>query len=202
MAYKYFKYPARYAVLQSEAAACSICEETKVCLETTPFYIEEEVDAICEDCLKGGRLPEIGACANDADVEQLFDQLEALFPEKTTEELLKEAKIKTDELELRTPPLVSWQEWKFPAIDGDYAQFVCFGSKRDYNKFASDGDGKKLLADSIIEELLEFTDVDAIWKTLPDKQIKTVEQSNDYPLLVYIFKSLHTEKYVTVWDIC
>ncbi len=202
MAYKYFKYPARYAVFQDEDHACTICKQTKTCLETTPFYSEDDIDAICEDCLKGGRLSEIGACANDADVEQLFDQLEALFPDKKIEELLKEAKAKTDEIELRTPPLVSWQEWKFPAIDGDYCQFVCFASKQDYNKLAADGDGKKLLTESIIEELHEFTDVDAIWRTLPDKQIKTVALSNNFPMLVYLFKSLHSEKYVTVWDIC
>lgn len=202
MAYKYFRYPGRFAVFHDEPQTCEVCHNEKTCLEASSFYCERELEAVCEDCLKAGRLGEINAYTNDGDVEQLFDQMEALYPDKAKQALLKEAKAKTDELEMRTPPLVSWQEWKFPAMDGDYCEFVGFGSKTELNKLATDGDGKQLLVDSLLDELREVTNIDAIWRTIPEKRIKNVAQSNDHPLLVYIFKSRHSEKYVMVWDMC
>ncbi len=201
MAYKYFKYPSRYAVLTDEPIACEICKKKQICLDATAFYSKDEIEAICENCLKAGRLPEIEACSNDADVEELFDQLIHLHPNKKRETLLQEAKAKTDELEFRTPPLVSWQDWKFPALDGDYAQFVCFGSKHEYNKYAPDGDGKAFFEKWLLDDLREFTNFENLWRAVPENRIRTVSQSNDFSLLTYLFKSLHSEQYVIVWDL-
>ena len=103
MAYKYFKHPNRLAAFHDEAIACQICEEKKTCLDASSFYGEDELEAVCEDCVKAGRLKEIGACTNDADAEMLVKQLEELHPDWTKEQLYQDAKAKTDELELRTP---------------------------------------------------------------------------------------------------
>ncbi len=202
MPYKYFKYPKRNAVFTEVETPCQICNTATKCLDAVSFYSEEELEAICETCLSAGRLAEINAFTNDADVEQLFNQLEALHPDTPKEELLQEAKAKTDELEMRTPPLISWQDWKFPALDGDYCEFVCFASQQDYNTLAEDGDGKAFFEKTLLDELREYTDVDAIWNTLPERKIKTVAQSNEFPLLAYLFKSLHSEQHLTIWDIC
>ena len=201
MPYKYFKYPSRYAVLTDEAVSCEICKETKICLDATAFYSEDEHEAVCEDCLKAGRLTEINAFTNDGDVEQLFDQLKALLPESSHELLLLDAKDKTTELELQTPPLVSWQDWQFPALDGDYAQFLSFASHQDLNKLAEDGDGRAFLEKYLLEELQEHTDFDRLWKAIPEKRIKNVAASNNFPVLAYIFKSCHSSNYVIVWDL-
>ena len=205
MAYKYFKHPNRLAAFHDEAIACQICEEKKTCLDASSFYGEDELEAVCEDCVKAGRLKEIGACTNDADAEMLVKQLEELHPDWTKDQLYQDAKAKTDELELRTPPVLSWQEWKYPVADGDYCQFIGFASKQDYIKlaFAADvDDEKEFFASTLYDTFAEDTNVDGVWKSLADRRIKTVAQSNDYFLLVYLFKSVHSETYVSVWDLC
>ena len=206
MPYKYFKHPKRFVAFHDDAITCQICKEKKNCLDASPFYGEDELEAVCEDCLNAGRLTEIGACTIDADTEMLVKQLEELYPNWTKKELFEDAKAKTDELELRTPPILSWQEWKYPAADGDYCQFIGFASKQDYERLALLGeeemDGKTFFARTLYDTFAEDTNVDGIWKSMADRKIKNVAQSNDYFLLVYLFKSLHSETYVSVWDIC
>lgn len=202
MPYKYFKYPKRYAVFTEANATCEICGTVTQCLDASAFYAEQELEAICENCVSTGRLEEINAFTNDGDVEQLFDQLLELYPNTEKEQLLQEAKAKTNELEMQTPPIVSWQDWKFPALDGDYCQFIGFASQQDFNALATDGNGKQLFDESLLDELREYTDIDAIWERIPKQKVKTVAQSNNYTLLAYLFKSVVSEKYVTIWDMC
>lgn len=202
MAYTYFKYPHRYAVHHADPMECQLCHQTKECLEAAAFYAEQELDAICEDCLKAGRLAELQAFTNDADVEQLFEQLEQRFPDKSFDELVILAKEKTDELEQRTPPVVSWQDWKIPAIDGDYGRFVCFASQQDLNQHAPDGNGLAFLERHILDSIREVTNPQALWERIPEKRLKNAAQSNDCPLLVYLFESTVQEgNYVIVWDL-
>lgn len=202
MAYKYFKYPARYAVFTEAAQPCDICKKEEVCLDATSFFGEKEIEAVCENCLRAGRLKEIGSCTIDADVEILVSQLQTLHPDWAWEDILKDAKIKTDELEICTPPVVSWQDWKYPAADGDYCQFIGFAGKSDFEKLAPNGDGKAFFASTLYDTFAEDTDVDAIWNAMTENKIKTVAQSNNYFLLVYLFKSVSTDTYISLWDIC
>ncbi len=202
MPYKYFKYPNRLAAFHDEEQACDICKRTKACLDATSFYGEQELESVCEDCLKAGRLAEVNAFTTDADVEMLVEQLETLHPEWNKEKLLKDAKAKTDELEQRTPPILSWQEWKYPAMDGDYCQFIGFASKSDFEKLANGEDPKTFFASTLYDTFKEDTNIDGVWNSIPNKRIKNVAQSNDYFLLVYLFKSLHSDTYVSLWDIC
>jgi uncharacterized protein CbrC (UPF0167 family) len=203
MPYKYFAHPNSLAAFHDEPMTCEICATSKKCLDASSFYGEKEMDAICEDCLAGGRLKEINACTMDADVEMLVQQLERLHPEWKIDHLLQDAKAKTDELELRTPPVLSWQEWKYPAADGDYCKFMCFASKADYIKLAGeDGDPKAFFASTLYDTFAEDTNIDGVWDAMPDTRIKTVAKSNEYFLLVYLFKSLHSDTYVSLWDIC
>lgn len=206
MPYKYFKHPKRFVAFHDDETNCQICKEKKICLDASSFYGEDELDSVCEDCLKAGRLTEIGACTNDADAEMLVKQLKELHPNWTKKELYEDAKAKTDELELRTPPILSWQEWKYPAADGDYCQFIGFASKQDYERLAlleeEEIDVKEFFASTLYDTFAEDTNIDGVWKSMANRKIKNVAQSNDYFLLVYLFKSLHSETYVTVWDIC
>ena len=206
MPYKYFKYPSRLAAFHDDAIACQICAEEKICLDASSFYGEKEMDAVCEDCLKAGRLKEISACTTDADVEMLVNQLEELHPDWEKDQLLQDAKAKTDELEFCTPPVLSWQEWKYPAADGDYCQFLGFASKQDYERLSllaeEEIDAKAFFASTLYDTFAEDTNVDGVWDSLPNKKIKQVAQSNDYFLLVYLFKSLHSDTYVSLWDVC
>lgn len=199
MTFKYFKYPKRFGVFISGKHHCSICNWKGKCMDATLFYGEEMLDAICPKCLKAGKLKERQIFTNDGDTETLLDQLVALYPAATNEEIVAMARARTDELETQTPAILSWQDWKYPAIDGDYGQFIGLASQQDLNELAPNGDGKTFLQQILYRHFRVTETLDHLWENIPPKPFKDIEDSNR-DILVYLFKSLTSDKYVAVWD--
>ena len=158
------------------------------------------IDWICLDCLANGELRKLDIFTCEGDVEALHEQLTALHPTASAEQIEAWAQEKTEELERTTPHLVTYQDWPWPAADGDYCQFVAYGSKAFFNGRAADGDGKILFLD-FLQNADEVEDVEELWaEDLPDKAINTYSETGSYPALFYVFQSLHSSRLLTVWD--
>ena len=200
MKFTYFKNPKNYAGLLPGKYVCGICGYKDKCFEGESFYGENVVDAICWKCLNNGKLEAAGIYANDSDVEALFDQMTALNPNTSKEQLLAEAKAKINEVEYRTPPILSWQDWKFPALDGDFCEFLSFTSKAELNELAKDGDGKQFLIDHLQVDEENLINPEIVWYQLSEKKIESLEQTN-HDCLCYLFQSKVSGKYLIIWDL-
>lgn len=200
MRFKYFRNAKKLGGILKTKHACSLCGYKTKCFEGESFYGETEVEAICYKCLTDGKLEGKGIFANDADVEALFDQILELNPDKPKEELLAEAKAKIDEIELRTPPILSWDDWKYPALDGDFCDFVGFTSKPELNELAEDGDGKRFLIEHLRVDEENLINPEIVWYQLPERKIETIEHTN-HNCLCYLFQSRVSGKYLIIWDL-
>lgn len=200
-AFKYFARPDRFSVLTGEETTCDICHETRRCFDASLYSGEETIDTICPECLAGGRLKDRDIFTCEGDIEAIIDQLQALYPERSNAEIEKKAREKTAELEKTTPKLVSWQEWSWPAIDGDYGIFIGFGSKTLYNRMAEGNDGSWLFQESLYHSVKDESDGDELWEeAMPAKDIPDFDASQEHDTLFYVFKSLHSDQIVTIWD--
>ena len=199
MEFKYFKYPKKFGVYISGKNNCSICNWKGKCMDATPFYGEEMLDAICPKCLKEGKLQGRNIFTNDGDTETLLDQLVELYPDATNEEIVAMARTRTDELETQTPTILSWQDWKFPCADGDYCEFIGFASQQSLNELAPNGNGQAFLQSIFYKNFKVVENFDNLWGNIPVQPIENLDQANR-DILVYLFKSVVTDTYIATWD--
>lgn len=150
------------------------------------------------DRLAGGLLIHKNAFTCDGDIEELKQQITRLNPGLTNDEIQNIANQKTIELVTTTPHLVTWQDWQWPCADGDYCRFIGYGSKPYYKELAKQIPVEEFFKDSFydIESYIDY-----LWKdVVPDKEIKNYNDSNLYGALFYVFKSLNSDKIITIWD--
>lgn len=196
--FKYFDRPDLYTGFLEEEAACGICGNVTTCFDASLFYGEEELKAICPDCLANGKLYEHDISTCDGDQEELKKQLKASLPALSDTDILQLADQKTNELEKTTPKLITWQDYNWPCLDGDYCRFIGYGSKSLYHKLAGT-DGESLFAASLLSSE-NMPDAEDLWDDLPGEEIKNYKESNKYSVLFYVFQSLHSRKILTLWD--
>jgi len=107
----------------------------------------------------------------------------------------------TTELEKTTPHLVTWQDWSWPCADGDYCKFIGYGSRPFYNSLATTTTGEQLFKNSFYYNLKDDSDIDYLWQdVLPEKEVKDYNDSSELATLFYVFKSLHSDTIITIWD--
>ncbi|MEO8769630.1 MAG: CbrC family protein [Ferruginibacter sp.] len=201
MQFKYFKQPELFSSFINEPVACNICKEETKCFDASTFIGIEEMEAICPTCLSAGKLNEKDITTCSGDIGELKIQLKALNKNDTDAEIDKTALGKTNELEKTTPPLITWQDWDWTCAEGDYCQFIGYGSVSLYKKLAAVDDPKKMFEASIYYNLLEDSDAETLWeKDLPRKTIKNLEDSKAYSTQFYVFQSIHSDKIITIWD--
>ena len=193
-ALKYFKNADKLLSKKDGDVECACCHQTKPCLQAT---LEESV---CEDCLTSGQLSKLDSSNCHGDISELKRQLKALNPNYTEKEIDKIAELKTEELEKTTPHLVTWQDWDWPCADGDYCVFIGYGSQPFYNKLAKNNNGRELFENSFYYKIKDVSDA-TLWENLlSEKEINNYEDSNEYGVLFYVFKSLNSDKIITTWD--
>ncbi|WP_066836706.1 CbrC family protein [Rufibacter ruber] len=200
MTFKYFDRPDKFTSLKEEETICDFCKQEKICFSGESFRGSADFNSICPECLKAGKLLGSDSYSCNGDIKELKRQIKALQPSLSDQEVEQLAQEKTEELERTTPHLVTWQDWFWPCADGDYCQFIGFGSKPLYKQLAKEKMEKDFFMDSIYYDLRD-SDLDYLWEdVLPEKEIKDYEASNDYGALFYVFKSLESDKVVTIWD--
>jgi uncharacterized protein CbrC (UPF0167 family) len=201
MDFTYFENPLKFSPLKEGLTLCDTCAQEKICFDTELFYGEDSVTAICPECLAGGKLMDRDIFTCQGDIEELQRQLKDLHPTWSNKDLEDDAAKKTSVLEKTTPHLVTWQDWEWPCADGDYCKFIGYGSKALYASLAPDTDGEQLFKNSFYDSMEEEEDIESFWENiLPEEEINDYEESADFDTLFYVFKSLHSDTIVTVWD--
>ncbi|MGC4039132.1 MAG: CbrC family protein [Chitinophagaceae bacterium] len=202
MKFKHFESPEKFGTYLIGAAACDICGFERKCFDGSFFSGEEEINAICPDCLIAGELKEMDIFTCQGDRGELEQQLREINPAMSDEEIEKRINEKTEELEKTTPALITWQDWDWPACDGDYCVFIAYGSQPLFNQLAKDKNGKRLFKDSIYYTMDADDDIDELWdESLPEKNVKNSKDAETLSPLFYVFKSLNSDTIVTLWDI-
>ncbi|MBA4849545.1 CbrC family protein [Emticicia sp. BO119] len=196
--FKYFDKPEVFTGLKDTASPCDTCGEVKMCFDAELFYGWEELSSICPDCLASGKLYDKNVFTCQGDIEELKGQLKWMNPSLDNEEIHRVAIQKTFELEKTTPHLIKWQDWNWPCADGDYCKFIGYGSKPLYEELAQGASAKDFFRNSFysIEEYF-----DHLWDgVLSDKRISNFEDSNKFVSVFYVFRSLHSDRIITIWD--
>ena len=195
--FKYIDKPELLVGLKDQSSICDTCKELKVCYDATSFYGTGDLSSICPECLAEGKLYDKDVFTCEGDIEDLKAQLKWLNPTLTDEEIEEIANQKTLELEKTTPHLITWQDWKWPCADGDYCRFIGYGSKPLYEELAMGTSAKEFFRSSFysIEEYF-----DHLWDgVLSDKLILNFEDSSKLASVFYVFKSLHSDRIITIW---
>lgn len=199
--FTYFENPIKYSPLKEGLTICDTCEQEKICFDAELFYGEDSITAICPECLAGGKLMDKDVFTCEGHIEELRSQLKDIHPEWSVKEIEDDVVWKSSVLEKTTPYLVTWQDWEWPCADGDYCKFIGYGSKELYASLAPGTDREQLFKNSFYDIVLEDDHIDSFWEgTLPEQAIKDYEESTDFDTLFYVFKSLHSDIIVTVWD--
>jgi uncharacterized protein CbrC (UPF0167 family) len=201
MTFKYFENPDAFTELNEKQTICNVCQIENYCFDAELFFGEDKLNSVCPECLGNGELMNRDIYTCGGDIEELKRQLSEINSELSESEIDKLAEIKTNELEKTTPYLVTWQEWNWPCIEGDYCKFIGFGSREFYERLAVETTDEILFKNSFYRDQKDESDVDYLWKeVLPEKEIKDFKSSNEYATLFYIFRSLNSDKIITMWD--
>lgn len=200
MTFKYFDRPDIFTDLKENEATCDFCGKYTDCFDAASFYGPENISAICPECLVSGRLKNKEAFTCSGDIQELKKQLKQLTPTLTDKEIEQQAKGKTEELEKTTPHLITWQDWEWPCADGDYCQFIGFGSIPFYRKLSAGKPDKEFFFDSIYYSLVDSDLEHLRTEELPEKEIRNYTDSTEYGTLFYVFMSLKSERIITIWD--
>jgi len=191
VSFRYFRLPHQFSTYTDEPQVCAICERERPGYEG-PFYAEDEIEFVCEECLAAGKLASLDATTNSGDLEALLEQIEAAHPEYDEAQAQAAAEPLRAELEQRTPHLVTWQDLLWPAHCGDFCAFIKEAGQPDLLPLAPDGDLSVLFPDEEPDDLDEW-----LADVRPDSPR---DNSNAYPMGVYLFQCLHCGQYVVLWD--
>lgn len=198
--FKYFADYERLVGLNETPSECSICHEQKHCLGGG-LYGTDRIERVCATCLANHCLFGRDIQSNNGNRRQLSEQLRTLNPSASEVQLKQIADTRTRELEQTTPHLITWQDMDWPCLDGDYAQFIGYGSKPLLTSMDHGNDGKAALQRFIHPELKSTID-DEFWRDMvPDKVINDFSDTEQYGTLLYVFRSLtDSVNFVIMWD--
>ncbi|WP_345848805.1 CbrC family protein [Shewanella algae] len=157
MEFLYFKYPEKFAFLTDEPKSCSICHDTKVCFDAVGYSGINDIECICESCLKAGKLIDL-----EIEPNLIFD----------------DGSEAANTITYKTPALPTWQDTPWPTIDGQYPIFECIVSKQDFSD-------KHEFLDCFIEGSQTKSDIEWLWDALPDRKLSTYKEGGD--ISVYLF---------------
>ncbi len=197
MTFRYFQRPHHFSTYTSKARPCGICRKFGPGYEG-PFRGAARLEFVCETCLESGRLAEAGGRTNRPAQNDLSRQLRAAHPAHSAEQIASLAGQRTDELEGRTPLIVSWQKLLWPAHCGDYCVFVKEIGRPDLKKLDAKGSGRKFFKTHLHRSQQASTDIDLVWEGIRSD----APQNNDlvYPLSVYLFQCQDCGEHVILWD--
>jgi hypothetical protein len=197
LVFRYFERPHAFSTYREELRPCDLCGRQFTGYDAGAFRGARDVEHICEECIVSGRLDEWDLSTNEGDVCALRQQLRALRPELRDEELEDIARKRTVVLEQRTPQIVTWQDWFWPAHCGDYCCYVKEIGRPEIERLASDGDGVAFFA-SHCPDVSDMEHARGIWEGIrPDAP---TDARNAYSVGVYLFRCMTCGEPVLMWD--
>jgi len=197
MNFHYFQHPHKFSTYTGEEQYCDLCKQVRPGYKG-PFYGRERIEFVCEECLVHGRLADVGVTMNEGDVVSLRRQLGDMYPDFSQEQIQELVQQRTAELEYRTPHVVTWQDFRWPAHCGDYCRFIKEVGKPELNQLAPDANGQGFFAEHLREEYRSTTNVPDVWGAIrPDSP---EDNSIAYSVGVYLFQCLLCQEHVILWD--
>lgn len=184
--YKYFADPQNFSTWSDHPQECTLCGEEKPGFEG-PFYGEDDVEFLCEDCLAAGSIVETGANTNDGDMESLREQIAEAKPNLKDEQVAHEVEQKFAVLGEQTPPMATHGPLLWPAHCGDFCQFVKEVGRADLEALAPYGDAQAFLMMHLVETT-PGQDADKILRSMRPEA--TVNNHMSHSPAVYLFKCL------------
>ena len=196
MGFCYFQHPHAFSTYTDQAQSCGLCGQERPGYKE-PFY-GCDATFVCEACLVEGKLADVKGFTNEGDIRSLREQLQEMHSDWGEEQVQKLVQQHTAELQQRTPHLVTWQDFYWPAHCGDYCCFIKEAGKPDLNELAPDGDGQTFFGEHLSERDKGFANVADVWQSIrPDSP---QDNAKAYTMGVYLFRCLHCGKYVITWD--
>jgi uncharacterized protein CbrC (UPF0167 family) len=193
--FRYFLQPHAFSTYTSDPKECHFCHRDRPGYEG-PFYGVADIEFVCEACLATGRLAETDSFTNEGDREQLRRGVVQLRPEWELSTVESYCQERTRELEQRTPHLVTWQDFVWPAHCDDYCRVVKEVGKPDLIRLAPDGDGPQFLT----SHLRDFSEREgqSLWEFVrPDSP---QDGSVAYSAGFYLFECLRCGEFTILWD--
>ena len=148
MNYRYFANPHAFSDYSAEAKRCDLCSEERAGYNGS-FYGTADIEFVCEECLVGGRLQDMGSRTNEADVVSLRKQWRGLFPDHCEAQFESLVRRRTEEIEYCTPGVVTWQDYAWPAHCGDYCRYIKEVGLPDLECLSSDGNPRKFFQEHL-----------------------------------------------------
>lgn len=188
--FRYFREPRAEVVTtwQDDPGTCELCG-SEAAGYSGPFTGERDCDFVCERCLFDGKLRDADLSTNEGDVGALRRQLDQL-PAPERDRLVRE---RTDELERRTPHLVTWQDLSWPACCGDYARFEGEVGRAELTALAGGEDPWPWL-------LAHVRDAEEVGFSAEDLAPQASRPGKQWSLVVYHFACTVCGKSILHWD--
>lgn len=195
-AFRYFEHPHAFSTYRTVPAQCNVCGQSRPGY-AGPFYGLRDVEFVCEDCLTNGRLQDLDISTNQGDMGALRLQLRERLPHLSDAEREQIAREHTAEVEHRTPHLVTWQDFFWPAHCGDYCRFIKEVGKPELSQLSPDGNGPEFFA-AHARDISDLAHALEVWDTIrPDVPSNG---ATAYSVGVYLFRCLTCEEPVLLWD--
>ncbi|WP_179952022.1 CbrC family protein [Marinicella rhabdoformis] len=160
MEFRYFRDPEGFAFLVDSPQPCSVCSKVGVWFDTGGYAGINEIDCICEACLKSGKLIDLEIEAN-----QYYDD--------DSEESVT--------LMYKTPALPTLQETAWPLVDGELPVFERIASKQDF-------ESKDEFLKSFSGEGHEVSEIEWLWDRLPEKKLNSYKDAGDVSVYLFTLK--------------
>lgn len=175
-AFRYFTDPQRStaSTWTDEEQVCGVCGELRPGY-AGPYYGLGRLEHVCEPCLAGGRIADLGFQTNEGAAGPPPDRRE--------------------ELERRTPGLVTWQDFDWPTHCDDYCRFEREVGQEELDA-VSDGNGYEFFQRHLHPDWREHQ---IEWEWVPRQAPSSREESNSPS--VYYFRCLVCETPQLIWDI-
>ena len=172
MSFKYFANPRAFAYLADEGQACHFCKATADCLAGANLFGQEDIDAVCFDCMAAGKLIELDISANDINESDLDSALNS--------------EAVSNEITYCTPSFPTWQDSQWPVKNGKPYRFIKIASKLDYDS-----------KEHFVATLFDCDQDPELWDMLPDHKIENMKEGQ-YDISFYLFED--SGEKLTTWD--
>lgn len=196
--FRYFERPHDFSTYHAEPQYCDLCRRSHAGYDGPFCGPKSDVEFICERCLASGRLAErdLTTC-NGGDIAALRRQLAELHPDLDEEQRAALISARNVELESRTPNPLTWQDFLWPAHCSDYCVFVKEVGAPDIISLAGDEDPVAFLARHL-RETTRAEEAREVWGSIrPDSPQKS---GAAYSVGVYLFRCLHCDASILIWD--